>query len=173
MGFIQFLKDKRKREKEAPYVDAKHNPYEEKLLHTVSVTADGNELMLPIYEIRNQKAEVMGAQSILVFRGEKVPILISSPRSDSFSAGINIAMPKEVMSEFKQELERLKEEGLVSAAAKLSYNPDTKNAILFRRSDSMVNGNLQRWRDVCDGNMQVLVNDFVACMPYIMGVYGE
>lgn len=172
MGFIQFLKEKRAKEKAAPASDAKHNPYQEKLLHTTRIVLEGG-IDLIIREIRNQQAQVMGAQAVLEFRGEKAPVIISSPRSDSFSAGINIAMPKEVMSEFKQELRELQAQGIASSAAKLSYNPDTKNAILFRRSDTKINGNLQRWRSVVDANIQTLVDDFMACLPFVMKVYGE
>lgn len=173
MKFIQFLKDRYRKDEDVPATDGTHNPYEEKLLQTIDVTVNGEVQSLDIREIKNKKAEVMGAHSIIVISGEKIPLFISSPRFDTFSMGVTIALPRELLSEFKVELKRLKDEGLVSEGTKISYNPDTKNAILFCRSDSKVNGNLPRWRDICAAKMQTFVNDVAACMPYVMNIYGE
>jgi len=173
MGLIQYVKNLISPADAVSMTDPHHNPYAEKLLHTVTVVVDGEEATLELREIRNKQAQVMGAQSTFKYRGESIPMVISSPQSDSFSAGVNIALPIEIMSEFREELQRLKDEGLASPGAKLSYNPETKNAILFRRSEAKIAGNIVRWRDVCDSSLQTLVNDLVACMPYIMKIYGE
>lgn len=172
MGLVQRLLGMIDGKDSAGKVDPYKNPYVEKLLHTVPVMVDGQEIALEIREIRNQQAKVMGAQSTFVCRGEKLVIIISSPQNEGFSAGVNIALPREIMSDFKEELRRLQEEGEASAGAKLSYNPETKNAILFRRADEKA-GSLQKWRAACDENLQVLIDDCVACMPFVLGVYGE
>lgn len=174
MGFFQFLKNRIDDSKSSVTVtDSQHNPYAEKLLHTVTVLVDGEETQLELREIKNRQAQVMGGQSMFEYRDEKIPIVISAPSAETFSVGVNIAMPRELLSDFREELQRLQEEGLASPGAKLSYNPETKNAILFRRSEARIAGNLVKWRDVCDDALPTLINDTIACMPFIMGVYGE
>ena len=173
MGLVQYVKNLISPADAVPMTDPRHNPYAEKLLHTITVNIDGEETVLELREIRNKQAQVMGAQAKFKYRGETIPVVISAPQSDTFSAGVSITLPVEIMSEFKEELQRLKDEELVSPGAKLSYNPEAKSAILFRRSEAKIAGNLVRWRDVCDSSLQTLVDDLIACMPYIMKVYGE
>lgn len=173
MSFLTFLK-KRKEDSAAVEIESpKHNPYREKTLLAVKASVNGQDEQIEIKEIRNSRAEVAGAQAIFLFGNEKVPVIVSSPNAESFSIGVNIALHKSLMDDFKEELSRLKKEGLVSPEAKLSYNPDTKNAILFRRSDVKIAGNIQKWKDTCSGNLQTLIDDFSACMPFVLKVYGE
>ena len=172
MGLMQKFYDLIDGNKSGVKVDPNTNPYAEKLLHTVPVVIYGEEVQLQIREIRNQQAQVMGAQAMFNCQGEKIPVIISSPKNESFSAGVNIALPKEVMSDFKEELKRLQESGEATAEARLSYNPETKNAILFRRAAEKTNS-LQLWRKACDDNIQLLADDLMACMPFILHIYGE
>lgn len=154
-------------------VDPNHNPYKEEVLVTIPISLDDRKSILEIKEIKNAHAQVMGAQATLEHQGSKIPILVSSPKANNFSVGINIALHKALMTDFKAELERLRDLGLVSPETKVSYNPDTNNAILFRRSPTKTEGNLQLWKTACSDNMQVLIDDFDACLPFIMGIYGE
>lgn len=173
MSFLSFLKKRRENSSAVEIKSPQHNPYREKILLTVKTNINGQNEDVEIKEIRNNRAEVAGAQAVFSFGNEKVPVIVSSPNANSFSIGINIALHKSLMDDFKEELSRLKEAGLVSPEAKLSYNPDTKNAILFRRSDAKIAGNVQKWKDTCAGNLQTLIDDFSACMPFILKIYGE
>lgn len=173
MGVVQSVKSFFGFGKANQKVDPKHNPYKENILLTVTVDTPEGEKALTIREIRNKQAQVMGAQAVLEYRNEKIPVVISSPHAENFSCGVNIGMHKSIMDDFKAELKRLQDEGLASPAAKLSYNPDTRTAILFRRSNSMPGGNIQRWKDICKGSMQPLVDDFLAVLPFVMNIYGE
>lgn len=101
-------------------------------------------------------------------------MLVSAPNSGSFSVGINIGFSKILYPSLKEELQRLKNEGLVSEKALLGYNGSTSQAILYRRSESSLSkGDVAKWQDLLRGNLQPLIDDFEALLPFVMRCFGE
>lgn len=153
-------------------LDPKNNPYFEEVCVRVPVTVQDEETVIEVRWIKNADAKVKGGQATFAFGAETIPVVISSPTSEKFSMGINITIDKALMPKFHEELQRLQDEGAVSERAKLSYNSEYKHAIFYRRSDAKA-GNTDKWKTLVQGNMQGLIDDFSAVMPFVMGVYGE
>jgi hypothetical protein len=173
MGFLDFLKKRRADSKGVATNGSYDNPYQERVLVTIPVTIDGVVTPIALREVKNKQAKVSGGQGELHYRGEKIPITVSSPTADSFSIGISIGMHKANVPEFKEEVKRLQDEGLITPQCKVSYIPDFKNVMLYRRSESTVGGSVQRWSNIARGQLQPLVDDFIQVMPWIMKLYGE
>lgn len=174
MGFAKLKQVFNSRKSQVSVASPQENPLEEKVCATIPVVIDGQDTQLVFRWILNAAGQIKGAKTTFTYRGETIPVITSSPQHESFSMGVNIGMHESLMPKFRDELARLQEEGAISAKAKLSYNADTKQAILFRRSDAKISkGDTLRWRNVVQGNSQALVDDFIALMPFIMNIYGE
>ena len=159
-----------RKKKESVLVESpKDNPFHEAECARVNVSASGEENIVVFRWIKNSKAEIKGAQAVFPYDGSKVPVTASAPGSASFSIGINIAFPQEKVSMLREEIERLKGEGLASSSASIGYNVTTNQAILFRRASvGGEKGDLSEWQAVLERNFQVLVDDFVAVLPFVM-----
>lgn len=174
MGLAKLKQVFNQRKSKVEVSDPQSNPLEEKVCATIPVVIDEQDEQLVYRWILNAQGEVKGAKTTFKYRGETIPVVTSSPTHESFSMGVNIGLHESLLPKLRDELARLQEKGEVSAKAKLSYNAETKQAILFRRSDAHIpKGDTLRWRTVVQGNSQALVDDFIALMPFIMNIYGE
>ena len=150
------------------------NPYYEAVCARVPAVIEGEETVIEFRWIKNKDAKIKGAQAGFLHQGEQVPVVVSSPESDSFSLGINIGFSKILYPSLCEELHRLQEEGLVTSKALLGYNGTTNQAILYRKAGSkMTKGDISKWRDCLRGNLQFLIDDFEAIVPFVMRCFGE
>ena len=150
------------------------NPYYEAVCARIPVDIIDEKTVVEFRWIKNKEAKIKGAYAVFLHKGEQVPVLVSAPNSGSFSVGINIGFSKILYPSLKEELQRLKNEGLVSEKALLGYHGSTSQAILYRRSESSLSkGDVAKWQDLLRGNLQPLIDDFEALLPFVMRCFGE
>lgn len=150
------------------------NPYYEAICSRIPAEVDGETVVIEFRWIKDKETKIKGASATFLHRGERVPILVSAPNCGSFSVGITIGFSKVLYPSLCEELERLQEENLASEKALLGYNGSTNQAILYRRSDTtLVKGDIAKWQALLKGNLQALIRDFEALLPFVMRCFGE
>lgn len=92
----------------------KDNPYYEAVCARIPVDVIDEKTVVEFRWIKNKETKIKGAYAVFLYKGEQVPVLVSAPNSGSFSVGINIGFSKILYPSLKEELQRLKNEGLVS-----------------------------------------------------------
>lgn len=177
MGLLSSIKQRSAAKAKEPFadgIDPKSNPYHEAICVRVPATIEGRETVVEFRWIKDSSVKTRGAQAVFLHQGEQVPVIVSAPNIGSFSMGINIGISKVLYPSLKEELDRLKSEELASSEAALGYNGATGQAILYRRSSTVLGkGDLAKWRDLINGNFQPLVSDFESIVPFVMKCFGE
>ena len=171
MGLIQTLKDTFINGSPASdNNNPKDNPYYEAICSRVPVEIDGEKVVVKFRWIKNKEAKIKGAYAVFSYEQEQVPVLVSAPNSGSFSVGINIGFSKMLYPTLREELDKLKQENLITE----KYNGSTNQAILYRRSETLLpKGDIAKWQDLLKGNLQPLIKDFEAIFPFVMRCFGE
>lgn len=153
--------------------DPQKNPLAEKTFLTESVIILGETQEIAYRWIKNANGHTKGAQGFFYYRDTKIPLIASSPRSDTFTLGITIGISQELTPRLKRELQRLKEEETLSHDTFLTYVKDFDGVILWRKNGSKpINNNLEYWKAMIRNTTQPLIDDFSAFMPCVAEIYG-
>lgn len=175
MGLLKAIKDTfLNRNSISSGENPQNNPYYEAVCARILVNVIDEKTIVEFRWIKNKEAKIKGAYAVFLYKGEQVPVLVSAPNSGSFSVGINIGFSKVLYPSLREELQKLKNEGLVSEKALLGYNGSTNQAILYHRSDvPLTKGDIAKWQNLLRGNLQILIDDFESLLPFVMRCFGE